>query len=93
MDGAAILTLVVGGISCLVAVLTFITARISRAENNGRFAEKLDNCINGIEEIKSKLDRQEAAQNQQSITLAQHGQRIESLEARVESLERRMILT
>lgn len=86
MDGATI-TLLIGVISCIVGILTFISGRMTRAERDGRFAEKLDTCARGISEIKTKLDIQDAAQNQQNITLGEHEQRLKILETRVKSLE------
>jgi len=88
MSPTVLMTLIIGVITCIVGVLTFISARITKAEQNGRFAEKLDNCVKGIEEIKTTLSIQSVAQNQQDITLGEHEQRIKSLEARVANLER-----
>ena len=54
MDGATI-TFLIGVISCIIGILTFISGRISKAEQDGRLSEKLDTCAKGIEEIKLKL--------------------------------------
>lgn len=86
MDASTI-TFLVGIISCIIGVLTFITGRLSKAERDGRFAEKLDTCAKGIDEIKTKLGVQEIAQNQQNVILGEHEQRLKSLESRVKTIE------
>lgn len=78
MNGATI-TFLIGVISCVIGILTFISGRLSKAEQNGRFAEKLDTCAKGIAEIKSKLDSQESTQNRQDILLTEHAQQISHL--------------
>lgn len=88
LNGATI-TFLIGVISCIIGVLTFISGRISKAEQNGRFAEKLDTCAKGIAEIKSKLDSQESTQNRQDILLTEHAQQISHLETRIKNLEER----
>lgn len=93
LNGATI-TLLIGVISCIIGVLTFISGRISKAEQDGRLSEKLDTCAKGIEEIKIKLDGQESIQNQQNvminsheIILKNHTEKIEHIENTLESLK------
>lgn len=74
---------------CVMGVLTFISGRLSKAEKEGRLAEKLDTCCKGIDEIKAKLTAQETAQSQQNVTLEQHEQRLKTLESQLRAYERR----
>lgn len=87
MSGTTV-TLLIAIITCIIGVLTFISGRLTKAEKEGRLAEKLDTCARGIDEIKTKLSTQEAMQNQQNINLEKHEQRLNSLEVRVQTLER-----
>lgn len=88
MDGATV-TLIIAVITCIIGILTFISGRMSKAERDGRLAEKLDTCVSGISEIKAKLTAQDARQNQQNVSLENHEQRIVSVEKRLLSLEQR----
>jgi flagellin-like hook-associated protein FlgL len=64
-----------------------VSGRLSKAERDGRFAEKLDTCAKGIEEIKTKLGVQENAQNMHNVKLSAFEQRVRNLEDRVKDLE------
>ena len=88
MDGPSTIALIVGVITCVIGVLSFVSARISKAEQDGRFAEKLDNCVKGISEIKATMQSHSMTQNQQDVRLSEHEQRIKSLEARMRVVER-----
>lgn len=88
MDGATV-TLIIAVITCIIGILTFISGRLSKAERDGRLAEKLDTCVSGIDEIKAKLTAQETRQVQQDISLENHEQRLVSVENRVMSLEQK----
>lgn len=86
LDGATV-TFLIGIISCLIGILTFVSGRISKAEQNGRLSEKLDSCVKGIEEIKSKLDAQEVVQNSQNVKINSHELILNSHEEKIEKLE------
>ncbi len=88
MNGATIAT-IISLVMCIIGILTFISGRLSKAEKEGRLAEKLDTCCRGIDEIKAKLTSQESAQTQQSIMIEKHEQRFVSLENRVKLLEQK----
>ena len=88
MNGT-IITTSISFIMCIIGILTFISGRLSKAEKDGRLAEKLDTCCRGIDEIKAKLTSQENAQTQQSIMIEKHEQRLISLEDRVKILEQK----
>lgn len=88
MDGATV-TLIIAVVTCIIGILTFVSGRLSKAERDGRLAEKLDTCVSGIGEIKAKLTAQETRQAQQDISLENHEQRLVSVENRVMSLEQK----
>lgn len=87
MSGATI-TLAIAIITCVIGVLTFVSGRLTKAEKEGRLAEKLDTCARGIEEIKTKLTAQDAIQNQQNVAIEKHEQRLDTLESRLQVIER-----
>ena len=87
MDTKSMLTLIIGIITCIVGVLSFVASRMKNAETNGRIAEKLDACLKSIDEVKSEVKAQTIAQNNQNIVLERHSQQIETLSMRLEHLE------
>lgn len=83
MNTLALLSGVVGIIGCVVGVATFSSAQITRAKQDGMFLAKIDQCVKGIDEIKRDI------KDKNNITdkiIAEHSQRISSLEARCEKL-------
>lgn len=84
-----VITTAISFLMCVIGVLTFISGRLSKAEKDGRLAEKLDTCVKGIDEIKVTLTAQQNAQNRQNVTLENHEQRFIALETRVQSLEQK----
>ena len=52
----SIITCVVGVIGCVVGVSTFVSAQVTKAKQDGIQIAKLDQCVNGIEEIKKTMN-------------------------------------
>ncbi len=88
MNVASVITIAISFTMCVIGVLTFISGRLSKAEKEGRLAEKLDTCCRGIDEIKVKLTSQEHAQNKQNIALEQHEQRLKAIENQLQAYGR-----
>lgn len=55
MNTISIIGCVVGIIGCVVGVSTFVSAQITKAKQDGIQIAKLDQCVNGIEEIKKSM--------------------------------------
>lgn len=55
MNVIGIIGCVVGIIGCVVGVSTFVSAQITKAKQDGVQIAKLDQCVNGIEEIKKSM--------------------------------------
>lgn len=83
MNTISIITVAISFTMCVIGILTFVSGRLSKAEKEGRLAEKLDTCCRGIDEIKAKLTSQENTQNQQNLALEQHEQRLRALEGQL----------
>jgi Tfp pilus assembly protein PilN len=45
----------VGIIGCVIGVATFSSAQVTKAEQNGVFLAKINQCVDGIEEIKKDM--------------------------------------
>lgn len=66
-------------IACIIGVLTFIVGMQSRAKNDGILAQKLEQAIEGIEEIKKDVKSMASVQQHQAIDLKSHEEKIRTL--------------
>lgn len=55
MSPISIITCVIGVIGCIIGVATFVSAQITKAKQDGMLIEKIDQCVKGIDEIKSEM--------------------------------------
>lgn len=55
MNVISIITCVIGIIGCVIGVATFISAQITKAKQDGMLIAKIDQCVKGIEEIKTDI--------------------------------------
>lgn len=55
MNAIAIIGCVVGIVTCTVGVATFISAQITKAKQDGMLVAKIDQCVNGIEDLKKDV--------------------------------------
>lgn len=55
MSAIAIIGCAVGVIGCIVGVATFVSAQITKAKQDGMLIAKVDQCVNGIEDIKADM--------------------------------------
>lgn len=81
MNPIAIIGCVVGIIGCVVGVATFTSAQITRAKQDGVQIAKLDQCVNGIEEIKESMKE---TNREVDKTLDIHTRQITELKAQME---------
>ena len=55
MNTISLIGCIVGIVSCVVGVSTFVSAQVTKAKQDGMQIAKLDQCVNGIEEIKKEM--------------------------------------
>lgn len=55
MNAISIIGCVVGIVTCTVGVATFISAQITKAKQDGMLVAKIDQCVNGIEDLKKDV--------------------------------------
>lgn len=89
MDGPTI-TLVIGIIGCVIGVSTFVSALQNKAQSNGILEQKIEQALQGIDEIKNQV--KESASNQSSISMLvqKHDERINTLFNSVGELKTRI---
>ena len=78
MDGVTI-TLIVGIIGCVIGVSTFVSALLSKAQNNGVLAQKIEQALQGIEEIKTRVNDSATNQTNTSLIVQKHEEQIKTL--------------
>lgn len=55
MNAISIIGCVVGIVTCTVGVATFVSAQITKAKQDGMLVAKIDQCVNGIEDLKKDV--------------------------------------
>lgn len=55
MNTVSIIGCVVGIIGCVIGVATFVSAQLTRARQDGVLVAKVDQCVKGIDELKSDV--------------------------------------
>lgn len=84
MNPISIITCVVGIVGCVVGVATFVSAQVTKAKQDGMLIAKIDQCVEGICEIKKDIKEKNRELDKM---LAQHSRDIVELKTRVEILE------
>lgn len=85
MDGGTI-TLIIGIISCIIGVSTFVSGMVTRAKTEGQTVEKINQCIKGIDEIKNDLKEQTNGFNTLQGKVIEHDSRIRAVEEDIKTL-------
>lgn len=83
MSVISIIGCVVGIVGCVIGVATFISAQITKAKQDGMSIAKLDQCVNGIEEIKSNMKEKN---HEVDVIIDEHSKAITQLQTEVKSI-------
>lgn len=83
MSPVSIITCVVGIVGCVVGVATFVSAQITKAKQDGMLIAKIDQCVNGIESIKSDMKEKN---HEFDTIIDEHTRKIVRLETQVRSI-------
>lgn len=89
MDGSTI-TLIIGIIGCIIGISTFVSSLITKAQNNGVLTQKIEQALQGIEEIKQRVNGYSASQSSMSLTVQSHTEQIKNLYNIVDELKLRL---
>lgn len=85
MDPSTI-TLLVGIISCVIGVSTFVTGRMAKAEHNGSMETKITQALDGITAINRKLEEFSHSQHEVDLLVREHDANIKTLFRRIDEL-------
>ena len=66
-------------VACIIGVLTFVVGMNSRAKNDGVVLQKINQAVDGIEELKSDIKGLTSQQNSLSLQVSSHEQKIKTL--------------
>lgn len=91
MDGPTI-TLVVGIVGCIIGISTFVSSLLNKAQNNGVLEQKIEQALQGIEEIKKRVNESSANQSNMSLTVQSHTEQIKNLYKQMDDLKLRVNL-
>ena len=83
MGVISVIGCVVGIIGCVVGVSTFVSAQITKAKQDGVQIAKLDQCVNGIEEIKKSMKDKN---HEIDVVLDEHTKAITELQTQMKSV-------
>lgn len=85
MNTIAIIGCIVGIITCIVGVATFISAQLSKANQDGRLLERVEYACRGIDEIKKDVKEKNKEIDR---ILDDHTERIAKLESEIDMLKK-----
>ena len=83
MNVIALIGCIVGIVSCIIGVSTFVSAQVTKAKQDGVQMAKLDQCVDGIEEIKGAMKEKN---HEVDTVLDEHAKAIVELQTQMKSL-------
>lgn len=83
MTTIAIIGCVVGIISCVIGVATFVSAVVTKAKQDGMLIAKIDQCVQGIGEIKKDMKEKN---HEIDITIDEHTKAITQLQTEMKTV-------
>ena len=89
MDGPTI-TLIVGIVSCVIGVASFVGSLQNKAQNTGVLQQKLEQAIQGIEEIKKQVEKSNTVQSNLNVQITSHSEQIKTIYKTIEELKGRV---
>lgn len=83
MNVTVIIACIVGVVSCLIGVATFVSAQLTKARQDGVMIAKMDQCVKGIDDIKADA---RSKNKQFDNQLDNHARDIVELQTQVKSI-------
>ncbi len=83
MNPISVITCVVGVVGCIIGVATFVSAQITKVKQDGMLIAKIDQCVNGIEEIKKDMKEKN---REFDTVIDEHTRKIVRLETQVRNI-------
>lgn len=83
------ITFLGGILSCVIGVATFITGMNARAQKEGVLEQKINQAIEGIEEIKAEMKSTSTNQNALALLVQSHEEQIKTIFKQLTSIDQR----
>lgn len=83
------ITFLGGILSCVIGIATFITGMNSRAQKEGVLEQKINQAIEGIEEIKAEMKSTSTNQNALALLVQSHEEQIKTIFRQLTSIDQR----
>ena len=83
------ITFLGGILSCAIGIATFITGMNSRAQKEGVLEQKINQAIEGIEEIKAEMKSTSTNQNALALLVQSHEEQIKTIFRQLTSIDQR----
>lgn len=83
------ITFLGGILSCVIGIATFITGMNSRAQKEGILEQKINQAIEGIEEIKAEMKSTSTNQNALALLVQSHEEQIKTIFRQLTSIDQR----
>ena len=83
MNPISVITCVVGVVGCIIGVATFVSAQITKVKQDGMLIAKIDQCVNGSEEIKKDMKEKN---REFDTVIDEHTRKIVRLETQVRNI-------
>lgn len=83
MSTISLIGCIVGIVSCIIGVSTFVSAQVTKAKQDGVQMAKLDQCVEGIEEIKGAMKEKN---HEVDTILDEHAKAIVELQTQMKSV-------
>lgn len=84
MNPVSVITTVIGIISCIVGVASFVSAQITKAKQDGVLIEKVNQCVKNTEEIRNDIKEKNKEVDK---IIDDHSTKISKLEVEVENIK------
>lgn len=89
MDGPTI-TLIAGIVGCVIGVSTFVSSLLNKAQTSGVLEQKIEQALQGIEEIKTQVKDSATNQRDMSLIVQSHTEQIKNLYKAIDELKGRL---
>lgn len=89
MDGPTI-TLIIGIVGCVIGVSTFVSSLLNKAQTNGVLEQKIEQALQGIDEIKTQVKDSATNQSNTSLTVQSHTEQIKNIYKILDELKGRI---
>ena len=87
MSPLAVIPVIVGVITCIIGISTFVSAQITKAKQDGMLSAKIEQCVKNTEEIKNDIKDKN---KEYDSVLDEHGKAIIQLQTEMKMVQKEL---